>query len=65
MKTESLVCGIVCRASLQDVKLLKKTFLELHQEKEESIKNQEANLTETEALRLDLFSQLRYDDFIF
>ncbi|XP_032433606.1 cilia- and flagella-associated protein 157-like [Xiphophorus hellerii] len=34
----------------QDVKLLKKTFLELHQEKEESIKNQEASLTETEAL---------------
>uniref|UniRef100_A0A096LV34 Uncharacterized protein n=1 Tax=Poecilia formosa TaxID=48698 RepID=A0A096LV34_POEFO len=47
----------------QDVMLLKKAFLELKDEKEESIKNQEATLTETEALRLDLF--LKYDDFIF
>ncbi|XP_007575778.1 growth arrest-specific protein 8-like [Poecilia formosa] len=35
----------------QDVMLLKKAFLELKDEKEESIKNQEATLTETEALR--------------
>ncbi|PWA24151.1 hypothetical protein CCH79_00016256 [Gambusia affinis] len=34
----------------QDVKLLKKAFLELKEEKEESIKNQEDALIETEAL---------------
>ncbi|XP_054895464.1 girdin-like [Poeciliopsis prolifica] len=36
--------------NVQDVKLLKKAFVELKEEKAESIKDQEATLTETEAL---------------
>lgn len=60
IRYETRISGLwhrLCGASLQDVKLLKKAFLELKEEKEESIKNQEDALIETEALRLDLFYQ--------